>query len=83
MVSQERLAQGLYVLMTDEKEPPEPQCGYARCDPSHVLHCCHTATAVTLETATKGVVLRGWECVFCHKASRTWILCRMGQEPRV
>lgn len=54
---------------------PEPECGFGKCDPTHSLHCCHTAYAVK-ERIARNSVLCGWRCTFCKKESRGWVLIR-------
>ena len=61
----------------------EKTCGFGKCVPDHPLHCCHTARAACYDSGRKGLVLRGWICVFCGKKSRTLTLVRDIEEPNV
>ena len=61
------------------EEAGEPECGFGRCDPAHVLHCCHTAYGTREAAGPRGVVLHGWKCAFCPKESKVKVLRKVGR----
>lgn len=58
----------------DGKVPYEEECAGGACVKSHVLHCCHTATSVSIPAPRRGFWLHGWVCVDCKKTSRSMVL---------